>query len=282
MDDLNQFKEAISGQKLVVFDAEGVDLSRAGNVTLISIGVLVEGGVHVFLLDTIHEDVKLRDELLLVTKRLLEDPDVIKIVHDCRQDSDALFRTLTPPIKLTSVFDTQVWSMKLTRTTGRDNLNNALTKFGCGVTNAARTSHGDMSSMYKADYAVWQRRPLTPALLRYASQDVCHLFDLREKILEQVMARMPGELNRIEAASNDAVNGFRSLEYVDYANVPASKRGLVIGKGGSTIASIEASSGAVMCCPIAPDKWLIIADDKSKIERAQALIRNKLSSSRFY
>lgn len=282
VDDLNQFKEAISGQKLVAFDAEGVDLSRAGKVTLISIGVLVEGGVHVFLIDTIHEDLKLRDELLLLAKSLLEDPDVIKIVHDCRQDSDALYRALTPPISLTSVFDTQVWSMKLSRTTGRDNLNNALTKFNCGVTNAARTSHSDMKSMYAADYAVWQRRPLTPALTRYASQDVCHLFNLREKILERVMAIMPGELDRIAAASNDAVDDFRSLECVGFASVPASKRGLVIGKGGSTIASIEASSGAIMCCPFALDSWLILSDDESKIKKAQALVHNKVSASRFY
>ena len=137
--DLEQFKSVISAHKLVAFDAEGVDLSREGRVTLISIGISVEGGVHVFLFDPIHHDAEFRRELLVCTKNLLEDVEIVKIVHDCRQDSDALHRTLTPSISLTNVFDTQVWAMKLSRTTRRDNLNNTLTNFNCGAINAART-----------------------------------------------------------------------------------------------------------------------------------------------
>ena len=45
-----------------------------------------------------------------------------------------------------------------------------------------------MSSMYKANHAVWATRPLSSALITYASQDVMHLFELRQTILEQVIA----------------------------------------------------------------------------------------------
>jgi ribonuclease D len=107
-EELEGFKTAISGRTLVAFDAEGVDLSREGRLTLISVGVEVEGGVHVFLLDPIHPEIGLRNDILLNAKNLLEDPGVTKIVHDCRQDSDALYRTLDPPIELKNVFDTQV------------------------------------------------------------------------------------------------------------------------------------------------------------------------------
>ena len=138
-EDLDQFKILISTHKLVAFDSDGVDLSREGRVTLISIGILVDGGVHVFLIDPIHKDVALRIELLTFTKEILENEEIVKIVHDCRQDSDALHRTLTPSISLTNVFDTQVWAMRVSRTTKRDNLNNALINFNCGGINAART-----------------------------------------------------------------------------------------------------------------------------------------------
>ena len=93
---------------------------------------------------------------------------------------------------------------------------------------------------------------------------------------------MPGQLEAITAESNKAVDDFRALEYSALVHVPADKRGLVIGKMGSTIQSIENTSGAIMCCPVHPDKWLVIADDSRKIERAKTLIANKISSRHQY
>ena len=95
------------------------------------------------------------------------------------------------------------------------------------------------------------------------------------------MAKMPRELDVITTESNNAVDDFRKLDYFALVHVPAHKHGLVVGKGGSTIQSIENSSKAVMCCPIHPDKWLVIADDSHKIDRAKSLIANKISN-RYY
>ena len=82
---LLQFKNMVAGQQLLAFDVEGVELSRQGQVTLLSFGVPVDGRVHVFLVDVLHEDLVLRAALIEFSKSLLEDDTIVKIVHDCRQ-----------------------------------------------------------------------------------------------------------------------------------------------------------------------------------------------------
>ena len=99
----HSFARAELGHEQVAFDCEGINLSRIGTVELISICF---SSLKVFLIDfggtsdrTIQEQVK----------RLFESNEIIKIIHDCRMDSDALFHR--HGISLKNVHDTSCFIM---------------------------------------------------------------------------------------------------------------------------------------------------------------------------
>lgn len=95
-------KSAPSSDERVVisFDSKGVNLGVKGQLTLIEIGTL-RGEAFIF-------DVQQCPDMLVDggLKTLLEDDNIIKIIHDCRNDSFNLYSQYN--ILLRNVFDTQV------------------------------------------------------------------------------------------------------------------------------------------------------------------------------
>ena len=70
-------------------------------IAVLDLQVFVNATCYMF--DLLQQDVGILGEL----RSLLQDASVVKVVHDCRQDSAALFyQTQT---KLDNIFDTQVW-----------------------------------------------------------------------------------------------------------------------------------------------------------------------------
>jgi ribonuclease D len=202
---LNQFKLVVKGKKILAIDAEGVDLSRLGPLTVFSLGVKINSGVHVFLFDMIETNEDLRREQSIVLKGILEDATVVKIIHDCRQDSDALMCQFR--ITLCNVFDTSVYAMKLRGSEKRSNLNKTLGDFRCTL-----NEHRDeITPLYKKNPDVWNIRPLTPFLIEYASKDVASLFDLQDKMLAEVAQNFPAQASTIESESEQAASAYRSF-----------------------------------------------------------------------
>lgn len=235
---LNIFERAVAGKLLLAVDAEGVDLSRIGSMTVFSVGVEMPHGVHVFLFDTIHKDAALQAAQMQVLKSVLEDPNVEKIVHDCRQDSDVLLRQFG--ISFRCVFDTSIYILEIERSDRRTNLNMALRKYSCPL-NANRDA---ISDLYKKDHAVWRNRPLSPFMLDYASKDVASLFLLRSKLLSVVADTLTLERQEaIRAKSEATLDEFRGMLFHEFVVVPSNKHGCVIGRGGSGIAAIERRTG---------------------------------------
>ena len=148
---LNEFEELALDKDLIAFDAEGVDLSRVGELTLLSFGISLFNGVHVFLLDPLCREIG--DKTLEVSKRILESKNITKIIHDCRQDSDALYHTFTPSIKLTNVFDTQIWDMNCNHGLRRG-LNDVLASHGLQV----NQSRNGCVAMYLSNPNFWKQR----------------------------------------------------------------------------------------------------------------------------
>ena len=149
-------------KRFVAFDAEGVDLSRLGTIDLVSIGILCGEVCRIFLFDLMGlggsskakdimaakvGDVSATISAIDALKIVLEDPSVVKIVHDYRMDRDALYGH--HGISLTSVFDTSVWESKLTSSPRRSNLNDTLLKHMC-ETNLCR-----VSKLFVADPYYW-------------------------------------------------------------------------------------------------------------------------------
>ena len=261
--DLDRFEAAIEGKNLVTFDAEGVNLSRIGEATVLSIGVLNEDHVQVFIFDILgKDDADFYAREISIIKKLLEDPSVIKIIHDCREDSDALNTFLK--ISLAGVFDTSIYNMEIRAT--RDNLNNTLSHYGCEI-NDIRNKPKDF---YELHPTYWANRPLTEEQIEWASGDVASLFKLRERLLEAVP---PGKLEVIQQASEDAVSDLRSMDYHTVVKVAKSSMGKVIGKKGCNIQIIQVQSGASLSnCP---GGFLVIARCKATLKKAKDLIEKK-------
>lgn len=95
-------KSAPSSDERVVisFDSKGVNLGLKGQLTLIEIGT-VRGEAFIF-------DVQQCPDMVIDggLKTLLEDENIIKIIHDCRNDSFNLYTQYNILVK--NVFDTQV------------------------------------------------------------------------------------------------------------------------------------------------------------------------------
>ena len=267
--DLDRFEAAIEGMNLLTFDAEGVDLSRIGQATILSIGVLNEDHVQVFVFDLLQkDDTDFYAREIGIMSKVLEDPSVIKIIHDCREDSDAL--NTFHNIRLTGVFDTSIYNMRIKGVEKRDNLNNTLSHYGCDINSIRNKPKGfyDMNPTY------WADRPLTEEQIEWAGGDVASLFKLRERLLEAVPA---GKLEAIQRASEYALSDLRSMGYHTIVKVAKSSVGKVIGKMGCNIQSIEDQSGAFISNSLRG--FLVVAGSQASLNEAKDLIERKANQS---
>ena len=190
---LQRFNEHAGQVNAVGLDAEGVNLSRTGKLTLLQLALPVGDGssdvvcCNVYLFDMLLAlDIELRSQILDSLKRLLESKNTLKICHDCRQDSAALWHQLN--IRLTHVFDTSVACTLLERRRSHSQqqdfgvryvgLNELLERFDVAVNSEKRA----VSRMMKVDSSTWAKRPLTAQLIQYAAGDVCNLLTLSHRM----------------------------------------------------------------------------------------------------
>ena len=158
----------------VAFDCEGVKLSRSGSLELICI--CFSQNSDVFLIDTGGKAPDL--EVVRAVKQLFEHRDVVKIIHDCRMDSDALFHI--HGIKLENVHDTSCFHDELSGCEDSKNLNHVLNHNGLGQNN-----HRDVDE-YRTNKAFWGTRPLTQKMIDWASSDVSGLMQLATRQLARI------------------------------------------------------------------------------------------------
>lgn len=106
--------------------------------------------------------------------RLFRDPDIIKILHAARQDIEVLYPVCRGP--LSPVFDTQVAA--------------ALTGFGDQVGYAMLVAELMGVQLPKTHTrADWCRRPLAPALRKYAVDDVRYLGDIYHHLMGSLQSK---------------------------------------------------------------------------------------------
>ncbi|KAI4455306.1 egalitarian isoform b [Holotrichia oblita] len=157
--------------KVVVgFDCEGINLGVKGQLTLMQIATL-NGISYVF--DLISCPSMINSGL----KTLLESNEVVKIIHDCRNDSANLYRQFN--ITLRNVFDTQAAHAVLTY----QDSNKPVYKAKSVALNALCECYGapgnpmkeHLKNIYRRDQKYWSRRPLTREMILYASADVLSL-----------------------------------------------------------------------------------------------------------
>jgi exonuclease 3'-5' domain-containing protein 1 len=182
----------------VAFDCEGCQLSRLGSVEVVSICF---SSMQTFLVDLGGEP---NPQVVQAVKALLEDAKVIKIIHDCRMDSDALFHL--HGIKLNNVHDTSCFHNEITGEYLKS-LNYVLSR------NGVRFNIVRANNVYKIDPDFWKTRPLTKMMIDWASSDVAKLFDVAWR-------QVDGQLNdagisRALAASAGFTSSVRGMDVVE-------------------------------------------------------------------
>merc|ERR1719308_751887 len=164
-------EDIIKNGQPVGFDGEGVNLGPKAQLTLVQIST-VGGQVIIF-------DVQTTPAIMTqgCLKKLLESEQIIKVVHDCRNDSAALF--FQCDVQVRNVFDTQAAHAVLQlQDTGKPvyKVKNVSLNALCELYNApVNPMKEQVKNIYRRDQKFWARRPLTRDMICYAAADVLAL-----------------------------------------------------------------------------------------------------------
>jgi len=190
-------------QTLLSVDCEGVNLSRNGKLCLVQIATEKD----TFLFDVL----ALGDTTFVAgIGSILQDEDILKVMHDCRADSDALFHQ--HQIALNNVFDTQIahalhekitqgWSAKK-----RSSLVDVV-RVHSPESMVELKYKMEIKPLYSRNSALWEQRPLTQLLINYACADVRVLFPIY-KVLSNIL-KSSKEQNYLSKNFKQQLHAFR-------------------------------------------------------------------------
>lgn len=209
--------QRLAAHRVLCVDCEGADLSKGSwrNGQLLQDScVAAHGALCLMQLATTTGEVFVIDVLELGHEaftaglgRLLEDPQVLKVVHDFRQDVDALWHQFG--VYPRGLFDCQLCDVLLRRLRGRRTIYvqgsarlfeehgiqaGMIPGYGLLTQELKLKIHGRFSS----DRHLWERRPLPEDMIQYAVSDVLPLCRLREALLEQLSAVLGGDRAKAE------------------------------------------------------------------------------------
>lgn len=177
-------------------DCEGVRLGRFGKLSLLQIATPDK----FVLVDALNEDT------VRALSPLFSSREMVKVMHDCREDSAALLHQFD--IKLRGVYDTQVARLLQQRNQGvklHQESYSELTRKILG-----RSSQlPDMKERMMEDAFLWHRRPLTSDLVKYAIEGVEFLLPLSQK--------MEPELSAVGISESHVVDA--SEKWTEYASI---------------------------------------------------------------
>uniref|UniRef100_A0A7I4EHD3 3'-5' exonuclease domain-containing protein n=2 Tax=Physcomitrium patens TaxID=3218 RepID=A0A7I4EHD3_PHYPA len=169
-------------QPLVIgFDCEGVDLARYGRLCIMQLAF----DDAVYLVDAVMGG----NSLMQACKLGLESPYVIKVCHDCKRDSEALY--FQYGIKLNNVFDTQIAYTLLKEQHGKKWVPDDYISFVdlladeryCGVVYDEKE---EVRVLLRKDPQFWAHRPWTVMMKRVAADDVRFLLRIYERMVKSL------------------------------------------------------------------------------------------------
>ncbi|RZF32426.1 hypothetical protein LSTR_LSTR001890 [Laodelphax striatellus] len=182
------------GDAIVSFDCEGINLGTKGQLTLFQVGTM-RGQAYIFDLIT--------SPLLVTTgglKKLLEAENVVKVIHDCRNDSYNLYQQFG--ITLRNVFDTQAaYAVIQLQQTGQPvyKAKNVVLNTLCELYKApVNPLKEQLKNIYRKDQRYWSRRPLSREMMIYASADILSLvpqvYTAMQKLIRPELESLMAEL----------------------------------------------------------------------------------------
>ena len=183
-----------------------------------------------FLFDVL--DKSKQDPMICFLRGILESDTVLKIIHDCRMDSDALHHLLD--IKLANVHDTSCWHGQLTGSCDV-NLNDLLQR------NGLRPNIVRDGGIYESNPAFWTTRPLTEKMISWAAGDVDLMFKVHAR---QIAGASADIASKSVALSNEFLEMARSAE-VDWFKVRVNV-GIFIGSRGCNLRALQKSTNTLI------------------------------------
>jgi ribonuclease D len=99
---LNLAKQCLQGKSMLSVDCQRIGLSKTVHLCL----VLISDGSKEFLFDSLVDNVDFVKEMSAFLKQILEDEQITKIIHSCKEKSNALY--LQFGILLHNIIDAQV------------------------------------------------------------------------------------------------------------------------------------------------------------------------------
>lgn len=218
----DEMKEEFSKATVIALDVEGVDLCRTGRISIVQLSTNTGS----YLLDVLGAN--RADPVVTWLKTILESENVVKVIHDCRMDSDALYHHWG--IRLANVHDTSCWNEIITNAEN-ENLNAVLSN--CGLRpNVVRDGN-----VYKENHAFWATRPLTPMMIKWASGDVSLLLKVREYQIKRATEKQVAD-----ATERSKINTSMTLDYKVHT-VRVTRPGSFIGTRGANIRALEKKAG---------------------------------------
>ncbi|XP_069131174.1 piRNA biogenesis protein EXD1-like [Argopecten irradians] len=189
-------------QKTIGVSLEGVCVGRAGTLCWLNVGT----HNRVFLFDVLTMGKECFDEGL---KDLLEDGNVLKVMHDCRLPSDLLHHQFG--VNLRNIFDTEVADAFVYRMfRGHGNWPRYVQSLQASLLDHLDLPQEQIQMMKvraahrKEDQQVWMERPAGRPLLEAACKNVMHLLDLRLILVEKMMAQFVAGVDVYLAHTRDA------------------------------------------------------------------------------
>ncbi|GFH61095.1 hypothetical protein CTEN210_17571 [Chaetoceros tenuissimus] len=242
----------------VAFDCEGVNLCRVGTLEIVSVCFEQEDNTKsIFLLDLGKNEGTPDTSVVRALKDLLENEHVIKIIHDCRMDADALFHH--HGISLNNVHDTSCFHMHIAGCEDK-NLNHVL------VYNGLEANCHREQGIYKRNPSFWSQRPLTKQMIDWASSDVDKLFTLASK-------QLASSINKDSAIAE-------SKKYARYARdmkvatgLHVRCPGLFIGRRGANLRSLQTRTGTLVYQD-GSNGWFVFYHDTSSLDTVKRAMMN--------
>ena len=201
-----------------------------GQCSLVQMAVPLGDKSRCFLFDVL--DKSKQDPMICFLRDILESDSVLKIIHDCRMDSDALHHLLD--IKLANVHDTSCWHGQLTGNSDV-NLNDLLRGNGL-MPNIVRDS-----GIYESNPSFWTTRPLTERMIIWAAGDVHLMFKVHAR---QVTKASSAVMEKSIELSNEFLDMARSAE-IGWFKVCVNV-GRFIGSRGCNLRALQKSTNTLI------------------------------------
>jgi exonuclease 3'-5' domain-containing protein 1 len=246
----------------VAFDCEGIDLSRAGSVELVSL--CFEGSsTEVFLVD-LNEKTGKRHEHMQALKKLLECETVEKVIHDCRMDCDALYHLRGIAVK--NVHDTSCFHTVITGMEDK-NLNDVLSY------NDIQQNLTRDKDVYKRNPAFWATRPLLPTMILWASADVDELLRVASRQVDR-LSGSSSQMDRAMTKSEESTRYVRDMKLERGLQVHG-RIGHFIGPRGQNLRSLQKRTGTMIYRESVP-YWLVFYKDLAGLTAVKRAMGNSV------